>query len=170
MIKEIGISESEFTSDCPEPEVSGGEDEAFDAGDHQRAGAHRAWFQGDVQGRPGQAVIANALRSLSKSLDFSMRGRIACGDEMIAPLTNHFLIQQHDGAYGDFPFGFGLRREYKGTVHAAQVGLSPSGQEGSHRGHSFFFGVQFSSGPILLSRCISGGCTEWRVRRDLVHN
>jgi hypothetical protein len=128
VVKEIGIGKPEFAADGAETEVTGGKDEAFDAGDHQRAYAHRAWFQAYVERRSGQTVIAHASRGLAESLNFGVGRWIACGDRMIAPLPDHLVIQDKNGSDRDFPFGFGLCGEREGALHAAEVRVSPGGK------------------------------------------
>ncbi len=60
--------------------IRGAVNEPLDAGVDQSTGAHNAGFDGCIQGRAGQSIIADLCRRLPQNQDFSMSCRIAIGD------------------------------------------------------------------------------------------
>jgi len=72
VVEEIAVGDAEFAADSAEAEVAAAEDEAADAGVDQRAGAHDAGFEGDVEGGIGQAVVVERTRSFAEGEEFGV--------------------------------------------------------------------------------------------------
>jgi len=82
--------------------VVGAVDEARDAGLNDRAGAHAAGLDGDVEPRVREAIIAEEAGGFTKDDDFSVRGWIVVADGSIAGTRENLSIVNQDGSDGHF--------------------------------------------------------------------
>jgi len=87
--------------DRPALGVVGTPDQSADPGMADRARAHGAGFQRDIQGQTAEAVVAQGLTGLAQSLDLGMGGRVVGCDRAVAAfaqdMTGRFV--DHDGAH-----------------------------------------------------------------------
>ena len=94
-----------------------------DASVNQSAGAHGARFDGRINSRASESIIAELRGGFSQSDDLSVSGRVACGNHGVASSPYHFACKHDDGADGNLSgvtrcFSFGER-----FVHELFVGI-----------------------------------------------
>lgn len=75
-----------------------GEDDAFDVRPVGRGQAHRAGFAGGVERAAGQVEVAECRAGAADGADFSMRCRVAVGDDAVPVFGDDFSIADDDGA------------------------------------------------------------------------
>ena len=107
VVEEVRIGELELGADAAEAEVAGAEDEGFDAGVNEGAGAHDAGFEGDVDGRVFQAVVAEGAGGGAEEVDLGVGGGIAGGDGGVVGAGDDGVVDDENGADGDFAGGLG---------------------------------------------------------------
>src|SRR6185503_1127441 len=98
-----------------------------DASVNQSPGAHRARLDGRINSRADEPIIADLRGGLSQRGDFSVSGRVACGDHGVASSPDDFARKHDDGPDGNLSgvtrgFGFGERfvhELFAGIVHDA---------------------------------------------------
>lgn len=126
MVQEIGIGELELGPDATEAEVAIGEDEGFDAGVDDGAGAHDAGFESDVEGRVVEAVVLAGGGGGAEEVDFSVGGGVVGEDGCVVGAGDDAPVQNQDGADGDFPGGLGFAGFGEGFPHVEIVVHLPS--------------------------------------------
>ncbi len=92
--------------------VVGAVDEARDAGLNDRAGAHAAGLDGDVERCVCEAIVAEEARGFTKDDDFGVGGWIVVADSAVAGAGENLSVVNQDGSDGDFAGegrGAGLR-------------------------------------------------------------
>ena len=80
------------------PRFERAEHERPDARVDQRPDAHQAGLDRDVQGRAGQAIVADAACGIANRDDLRVRGRVLRRDRLIEPASDDFLVHDDDGA------------------------------------------------------------------------
>jgi hypothetical protein len=66
------------------------------------AGAHAARFNRNVQGCPGESIVAERPRSFPENHDFCVRGGIAIADSSISRARNNLRIAHQHGTHRNF--------------------------------------------------------------------
>ena len=117
VVQEIGIGELEFGADAAEPEIAVGEDQGFYAGVDDRAGAHDAGFEGDVDGGVVEAVVLEGGGGGADQVDFGVRGGVVGEDWRVVGAGDDFAVQDEDGADGDLAGGLGFAGFGEGFTH-----------------------------------------------------
>jgi hypothetical protein len=104
--------------------IVGAVDQARDAGLDDGSGAHAAGFDGDVEGRAGETMVAKKTRGLAEDEDFGVSGGIVVADGAVAGTSEDFPVMNEDGADGNFAdrsggvgFGEGLLHEFEVRFH-----------------------------------------------------
>ena len=77
-------------------------DEAWDTGLNDRAGAHAAGLNGDVERRVREAIVAEEAGGFTKHDDFGVGGRIVVADGAIAGTRENLSVVNQDGSDGHF--------------------------------------------------------------------
>lgn len=102
-------------------QVVSAKDEAVDARVYQRAGAHGAGFEGDVEGRAAQSVVGKGSPRRAQGEDFGVGGGIMVGDGAVVRGGDNLAARNNQRADGDFAEGFGLRGLGDGEVDVVCV-------------------------------------------------
>lgn len=102
VVQEIGIGELELGADAAEAEVAVGEDQGFDAGVDDGAGAHHARLQGDVEGGVVEAVVLEGGGGTAEEVDFGVSGGVVGENGRVVGAGDDFAVQDEYGADGDF--------------------------------------------------------------------
>ena len=89
---------------------AGAEDDGGDAGEDDRAGAHRAGLEGDVEGRAGQAPAAERLGGGADREDLGVGGRVAAQLALVAGGGEQLAVAEDRGADRDVAVGLGQAR------------------------------------------------------------
>ncbi len=63
---------------------------------HQRTGAHGAGFDGHVEARPGQPIVADPCGRGTQRDDLGVSRRIVTADRLVGALAQHFAIADDD--------------------------------------------------------------------------
>ena len=97
--------------------------EPVDARETDRAGAHGAGFERDVQLRADKTLIVVELRSGPQHQDFRVRGRVVEFDDAVAAFRDHFLGAGRDQhrTDGDLAAVRGLPRLFEGQFQIFQI-------------------------------------------------
>ncbi len=82
--------------------VVGAVDEARDAGLNDRAGAHAAGLDGDVERCVREAIVAEESCGFTKHDDFSVGGGVIVTDSAIAGTRENLSVVNQDGSDGHF--------------------------------------------------------------------
>ena len=101
------IEESIEAADGPGFGVGRAEDDAGDAGQDDGAGAHRAGFEGHVEGAPFEPPIGEGGGGLGDRQHFGVGGRVAELFATVVGLGEDFAVAKDDRADGDLVFGRG---------------------------------------------------------------
>ena len=112
----------ETCMDGPTLGVYSSVNQARNASLNDRACAHAARLNGDVQNGAPQAVVAQQSRSFSQNGDFRMRGGIAITDGAIAGPCDDLAVLYEDRANGNFTRSRGGTRLGQRFVH--EFGIS----------------------------------------------
>ncbi len=102
MVEQGGIGNLELAADTAKAEVAGTEDESLDAGGDECAGAHRAGFEGAVEGGGFEAVVAECEGPLAEGEDFGVGGGVEEFDGGVATSSDYFAVGDEDAADRDF--------------------------------------------------------------------
>jgi hypothetical protein len=81
--------------------IVGGVDEARNPRLDDRASAHGAGLEGNVEDRAGEAIVAEQARSFPKDDDFGVRGGVIVADRAIAGARENGIVVDEYGADGD---------------------------------------------------------------------
>lgn len=118
VVEDVGIGEAELGAHAAEAEVAGGEDEAIKAGVDERAGAHDARFEGDVECGAAEAVIAEGEGGGAEGEDFGVGGGVDGGDRGVAGFGEERAVRaDNDGADGGFAGFGGIAGQGEGAAH-----------------------------------------------------
>src|SRR5664279_3435452 len=82
-----------------------------------RAGAHRARLQRDIEVAIDQPLGADGLGGLPDRQDFSMGGRIAVGQGAVAGRGDHLVIPDNDASNRNFARFSGVFRRFQRQIH-----------------------------------------------------
>jgi hypothetical protein len=82
--------------------IIGAVDESWDASLDDRAGAHGAGLEGDIESGVGKAVVAEDSRGFAQDDDFGMSGGIIVANGAIAGAGEVGIIVNQHGTNGDF--------------------------------------------------------------------
>jgi len=103
--------------------IVAGKDDFFDTGLQQRANAHQARLEGDVQRRTGQAMVTRRPAGPTQGDDLGMGARIAIADRLIASAAEHGAGADHQGAHRNFATRRRGPRLAEALVHPTLVHL-----------------------------------------------
>jgi membrane-bound lytic murein transglycosylase F len=117
MIETTLIKKGEGTAHGARPRLQCREDQSPDSRMHQRAAAHGAGLEGDVEDAAGQAVVHLARGAGAQRQDFRVRGGVMGTDGRVGALTDDLTIAHQHGAYGHLAGGCRLRGERQRAFH-----------------------------------------------------
>ena len=101
--------------------LPGGKDDRGDAGMDQRAAAHGAGLEGDVENAAGQAVIAALRCCRAQRIDLCVRRRVGAADLGIGALTDDAPILDQHRADGHLTARRRLPGQLQGSRHGVAV-------------------------------------------------
>ncbi len=101
--------------------IRGREDEPFDAGVDQSAGAHETGFEGHVESGAGQAVGVSSRRGATQGDHLGMSGGIDSRDRPIETLPERHPIPDDNRTDRDLTGGARLTGELQGSLHPVLI-------------------------------------------------
>jgi peroxiredoxin len=102
VVQQVRIGQPELAAHAAEAEVARAEDQPPHARVHQRARAHHARLERDIQGGVLQAVVAGRRRGLAERRHLGMGGGIAAGNGTVGAAPEHGVIRHQQRAHGHF--------------------------------------------------------------------
>jgi hypothetical protein len=121
VIQGVGVGYLEFAADASEAEVAGAEDEAREAGGDEGSGAHHAGLERAVEGRAGEAVVAEVGGGFADGQDLGVGGGVVAGDGRVPAAADDLAIDDDDGSDGDFTRAFTAAGEVECFSHESVV-------------------------------------------------
>ena len=97
--------------------LAGAEDQARDPRVDHRAHAHLARFDGHVHCGAAQPVIASPSSRVAQRHDLGVRGGVVGRDRLIESLADDRLVDDDDGADGNFATAAGFGGELERGAH-----------------------------------------------------
>lgn len=95
-----------------------------DLGPKQRAGAHDARLQGDVEGAFGQVFAAEVVGGSGESNHFRVCRHVLQLLRLIVSPRDNLVVAHDHCAHGDFIFEQGLPGLFQGLLHEVIVGIN----------------------------------------------
>ena len=102
--------------------VVGSVDDAADLAPVEGAGAHEAGFYGDIDGGVGEVFAAEEIEGGGEGDDLRVRGAIGEAFGLVVTACDDTVVEDDDGADGDFFFGVGVAGFFEGLLHEVFVG------------------------------------------------
>ena len=124
MVKRVMIRDAKNTFDAARFAVSGAVDEPLDAAVDDRARAHGARFNRDVERAVGKPPALQVLASFPQRDHFRVRGGIGNGFAQIVTAADHLAVTHDNRADGNFSDGGGAIRERQRLTHKLFVAQS----------------------------------------------
>ena len=121
MVQKVRVRQAEFAADAAEAEVARAENQPGHAGVHERAGAHDAGFDGDVEGGVFEAVVVQDGGAIAEGLDFGVSRGVRCGYGGVAAAADVALLVNQYGADGDLSGHSGGAGQLDGLAHETGV-------------------------------------------------
>ena len=119
---ELGGSENlETGTDGAALGIVGGIDQAGNTSLDNRASAHRAGFESDVERGVSETVVAEGVRGFANGDDFRMGSGIGIANGTIAGTREDFFVMNEDSADGDLAGLSGGPRFVESEVHEVEV-------------------------------------------------
>ena len=87
----------------------------------QRPGAHQTRFDGDVEIRARQSVVADSLGRVPERGDLGVGGRIVAPDRAIEAGAQDFPSAHHDSTHGHLAVRPGTLGQFKRAAHPVLV-------------------------------------------------
>jgi hypothetical protein len=103
MMIELGvIDDLQYGVDRPSLRIFGPINQPADPGVGDGAGAHRAWFNRDVQVAIEQAIVADGLAGFAQRQDLGVRRGIMSADGTVAAAADDAAVEDDNGAHRHF--------------------------------------------------------------------
>jgi hypothetical protein len=91
--------------------------QASNPGLNHGAGAHGAWFDGDVNGRVKKSVVPNGLRCFSQDDNLGVRRGVAIANRAIPGASKDSTFRYKHGSHRDFTHARSFARFFQRNVH-----------------------------------------------------
>ena len=139
-----------------------------DPGVADRSGAHRARLQGDGEGQPDQAIVADPLRRAAHGQDFGVGGWVMRIDRRVRCLGDDLACRriEHHGADRNLPGVRGGLRLLQGEAHHCEVMVDHSRQRTAPASSGQADGVQ--AGERVAKRLARAGVASRREIERLI--
>src|SRR5437867_5672374 len=104
--------------------IGGAVDQLLDARVDHGPDAHRARLDRDHDDRPGEPVVAEAVRRAPQREDLGVGGGVAQADRVVVRAPDDLVVDQDDSADRHLSFGPGVARFGQGCTHPQFRGRS----------------------------------------------
>lgn len=124
VVKRVMIRNAKNTFDAARFAVSSAVDKPLDAAVDDRARAHGARFNRDVERAVGKTPALQVFASFPQRDHFRVRGGVGNGFAQIITTADHLAVTHDNGADGNFSYGRGAIRERQRLAHKLFVDQS----------------------------------------------